>query len=215
MLTGDTNPNCRKVFHAIPSFLALILPNYRGNIKGCTSHLGIEYENNLRKAISLGRKSTTMECRCFILSFWNKRRSFFTVEDFLSGLPDQKYSTVHNAISSLIAQKVLISIPRKCEGSLCKNVYSYYRKEYDFSLSPSIPPANKKQYDGAIIEIIESLQKDTQSIRCRRIGNLVSQCLNKGKITVGDYYPFMPHRSCIMSPWNWTSSSEKKVNMVE
>ena len=156
---------------------------------------GIEYENNLKKAISLGRKSTTMECRCFILSFWNKRCSFFTVEDFLSGLPDQKYSTVHNAICSLIAQKVLISIPRKCEGSLCKNVYSYYRKEYDFSLSPSIPPAIKKQYDGAIIEIIESLQKDTQSIRCRRIGNLVSQCLNKGKITVGDYYPFMPHRS--------------------
>ena len=23
------------------------------------------------------------------------------------------------------------------------------------------------------------------------------------------------YKSCIMSPWNWTSSSEKKVNMVE
>ncbi len=156
---------------------------------------GIEYENSLKKAISSGGKNTTMACRCFILSCWNKRRSYITAEDFLSALPDHKYKTVQSAISSLLSQKVLISIPRKCEASINKNVYSYYRKKFDFSLVSTIPAAIRKKYDSTLIEIIESLQKDKQSTRCRRIGSLVSQCLSKGKITLNDYYPFMPHRS--------------------
>ncbi len=150
---------------------------------------GIEYENKLKKIISSGRKSSAMTLRTYILSSWHQRRPYFTAEDFMSILPALEYKNVHSVLSSLISQKTLISIPRKVEASLCKTVFTYYRKEYDISLTVPILSDMRKRYDHTVIEVIEALQKDNLSTRSRRIGNLIARCLINSRITLNDYYP--------------------------
>ena len=68
-------------------------------------------------------------------------------------------------------------------------------------------------------QIVERACELLARLRLGQLEHITEACLDFGSAEFckrRDYVnPFLEAAANIMSPWNWTSSSEKKVNMVE